>query len=175
MGIQYKNYLYIMYNNVGHKTVRGTGTNGYIQRNLAFLPKERERLPFQLQQIKQKLTSFPKERKPNEALIQRYKKRAIESIVYDLRCSLEDQKFHNSEIMERCQLLRDNLQIKLNRGESVIQNNQNSHEIASSQLKKNELLRMALGIDSKYKHGSSFKQDLQEEKKKREKRRKRER
>lgn len=76
-----------MYNNVGHKTVRGTGTNGYIQRNLAYLPRERERKPYHLQEK----PKAPKQRKPNKKLLERENKRAVESKVYDLRCELEDQ------------------------------------------------------------------------------------
>ena len=35
-----------MYNGIGIQTARGTGTNGYVQKNLSFVPQKRERVEY---------------------------------------------------------------------------------------------------------------------------------
>ena len=35
-----------MYNGIGISTARGTGTNGYVQKNLSFVPTKRERVEY---------------------------------------------------------------------------------------------------------------------------------
>lgn len=149
-----------MYNNIGHQTVRGTGTNGYIQRNFAFLPKERERQPAALKRN----TEGPKQRKPNKKLLQRQKLRAVESEVFNLRCKLEDQDLPVAEIDAKCTALREDLKKKLEDGTFSGAQSLGSHQVAAAQLRKNEILRNALKIGKTHVVGEAFDQELQEEK-----------
>jgi len=153
-----------MYNNVGRSTARGTGTNGYIQRNLARLDPTRQRTIAALQKpLKQK--SF-NARKPNKAILERQTERAIESKVYDLQCSLEDKGNNAAQIKMKCSELREELRRKVAMGESLgEEKNKDSHMIAALQHEKNEIFRRALNISKEHKRGQGFDQTLQEEKK----------
>jgi len=153
-----------MYNNVGRSTARGTGTNGYIQRNLAKLDPTRQRTIAALQKpLKQK--SF-NARKPNKAILERQTERAIESKVYDLQCSLEDKGNNEALIKMKCSELREELRRKVAMGESLgEEKNKDSHMIAALQHEKNEIFRRALNISKEHKRGQGFDQTLQDEKK----------
>jgi len=151
-----------MYNNIGHRTVRGTGTNGFIQRNFAFLPKERERPVAALN----KPTEAPKQRKPNKKLLERQKLRAIESEVFNLRCKLEDQGTAEEEIDAKCSELRTELKEKLANGTFAGGKAVGTHQVAEAQQRKNEILRNALKIGKAHVVGEAFDQELQEERKK---------
>lgn len=153
-----------MYNNVGRSTARGTGTNGYIQRNLAKLDPSRQRTIAALQKpSKQK--SF-KAKKPNKAILERQTERAIESKVYDLQCSLEDKKNAEALIKMKCDELRKELRRKVAMGQSLgEEKNKDSHMIAALQHEKNEIFRQALNISKDHKRGQGFDQTLQEEQK----------
>jgi serine/arginine repetitive matrix protein 2 len=72
-----------MYNGIGLQTARGSGTNGYVQKNLAYvrdLPKQNN---FQQQKLLDIARYAPSEKKPNEEILEHEKKRRIEAKVYD--------------------------------------------------------------------------------------------
>lgn len=80
-----------MYNGIGLPTARGSGTNGYVQKNLAHVKQTRVHRPDFVNQ-------------PNEAkftnldIIAHQRKRKIESKCYDLRIDLEEDNWNKDEI-----------------------------------------------------------------------------
>jgi serine/arginine repetitive matrix protein 2 len=63
-----------MYNGIGLSTPRGTGTNGYVTRNLAFVRDSKKTTQY-IQNIDRK---GPTQRKPNEEILEHERKRRIE-------------------------------------------------------------------------------------------------
>jgi hypothetical protein len=75
--------------NVGLSTPRGSGTSGYVQRNLSNMrPRERERgAPYSLEEHK----SY-KQRKPDKEILEHERKRKIEVKLFELRDKLEEEE-----------------------------------------------------------------------------------
>ncbi len=64
-----------MYNGIGLTTPRGSGTNGYVQRNMAFM-SDKPRVQYQTYEQLQK--KAPIHKPPNPEIIEHEKKRQIE-------------------------------------------------------------------------------------------------
>jgi cwf21 domain len=76
-----------MTSNVGLSTPRGSGTSGYVQRNLAHL-KPRDNFkpyPTNLENLKHR------QRRPDKEILEHDRKRDIEVKVFELRDRLEDE------------------------------------------------------------------------------------
>lgn len=79
-----------MYNGIGLKTARGSGTNGYVTRNLSFVkPKNYSNKPFNYNEA----AAPPKTRKPNDDILLHKSKRQIEVECLQLREKLEFEKY----------------------------------------------------------------------------------
>ena len=80
-----------MYNGIGLPTPRGSGTNGYVQKNLAHVKKA----------SKQTKVSEPDadfERPPNPEIANHEKKRKIEANCLRLRLELEEEGWKHDKI-----------------------------------------------------------------------------
>lgn len=91
-----------MYNGIGLPTARGSGTNGYVQRNLAHVRKTR--------QFKPDLVSQPDpeiNRPPNIDIIAHQRKRKIEAKCYQLRKELELENWSKAEIDRKVDRYRE--------------------------------------------------------------------
>ena len=77
-----------MSDNVGLNTPRGSGTSGYVQRNLAHI-KPRDTAPYS------KDADFlkHKQRQPDKGILEHDRKREIEVKVFDLRDKLEEEEY----------------------------------------------------------------------------------
>ena len=84
-----------MYNGVGLQSAKGSGTSGYIQKNLSHLGPGNKPKVFQqnygkiLQQMKENPTPLP--RPPNLQIMQHERLRQIESEVYALAKKLNGE------------------------------------------------------------------------------------
>lgn len=80
-----------MSDNVGLSTPRGSGTSGYVQRNLAHMrPRDRDRAaPYHrdLDHLKHR------QRQPDKGILEHDRKREIEVKVFELRDQLEEEGF----------------------------------------------------------------------------------
>jgi hypothetical protein len=80
-----------MSDNVGLSTPRGSGTSGYVQRNLAHMrPRDRDRAapyPKDLDAIRHK------QRQPDQGILEHERKREVEVKVFELRDQLEDEEY----------------------------------------------------------------------------------
>ena len=74
-----------MYNGIGLPTPRGSGTNGYVQRNLASTYKAKDKNNFKNE------TAVPSLKKPNNEIIEHDRKRKIEIKCMEFQLMLEDQ------------------------------------------------------------------------------------
>jgi cwf21 domain len=77
-----------MSSNVGLSTPRGSGTSGYVQRNMSHL-KPRDRglgTPYNVDDLQRH-----RQRKPDPEILEHERKRAIELKVFELRDRLEEE------------------------------------------------------------------------------------
>lgn len=78
-----------MYNGIGLQTARGSGTNGYVQRNLAFVHQTKDKVKYKTEEeiIKWDLIT---QKKPNQEILDHERKRKIELRCLELREELEE-------------------------------------------------------------------------------------
>ena len=78
-----------MSSNVGLSTPRGSGTSGYVQRNLAHLKPRDQGKPYS--------TDFEsmkhRQRQPDKDILEHDRKREVEVKVFELRDKLEDEGY----------------------------------------------------------------------------------
>ncbi|TGJ81673.1 hypothetical protein E0Z10_g7090 [Xylaria hypoxylon] len=151
-----------MSDNVGLSTPRGSGTSGYVQRNLAHMkPRDRDRAapyPRDLDHLKHR------QRQPDKGILEHDRKREVEVKVFELRDQLEDEGVEEDEIDRRCDALRKELQEKMNKpggdGTSAPRRGLKAHqvhELADAKIKESERLRNALKISKNYEEGGHWK------------------
>jgi hypothetical protein len=78
-----------MSSNVGLSTPRGSGTSGYVQRNLAHLKPRDHGKPYStdLDSLKHR------QRQPDKEILEHDRKREVEVKVFELRDRLEDEGY----------------------------------------------------------------------------------
>jgi cwf21 domain len=159
-----------MSSNVGLTTPRGSGTSGYVQRNLSTL-KPRDTgygapyPPRNSNSTSDYSSSLqPHQRQPDQDILAHDRQREVEVQVFDLRDQLEDDgKLDEEEIEKRCDKLRTELLEEMDRGGKRGGGRSGSgkemqkgkgkalkphqvHELAEAKIKESERLRRALGI-----------------------------
>lgn len=93
------------YNGIGLSTARGSGTNGYIQKNTARVSESSYKRRQQYKKAESKLIHVVKD----QELVQREQKRELEVKVSELRDELEDEGLEEDEIERRCDEFRAEL------------------------------------------------------------------
>ncbi|KAK5107118.1 RNA-splicing factor [Meristemomyces frigidus] len=145
-----------MTSNVGLTTPRGSGTSGYVQRNLSHL-KPRDNLqpyPKDTDSIRHR------QRQPDQEILEHDRKREIEVKVFELRDKLEDDGVDEDEIDDQCTALRKELTSKSRPGDGPNSKSLKSHqvhELAKAKIQESEKLRRALGISADYEEGGHWK------------------
>ena len=86
-----------MYNGIGLTTARGSGTNGYVTRNLAFVHNTKDRVKYKTEEEIQKLDSLS-QRKLNLEILDHERKRKLELKCLEFQDDLEDQGLQQDEI-----------------------------------------------------------------------------
>ena len=82
--------IFKMYNNIGLQTARGSGTNGYVQRNLSLLRSRKEKVEYHTQEDVDKLEQM-NTKKPNQEILEHERKRQIELKCMELQDIMEEQ------------------------------------------------------------------------------------
>jgi cwf21 domain len=77
-----------MSDNVGLSTPRGSGTSGYVQRNLSHLRPREQAKPYNIDDFQRH-----RQRKPDTNILEHERKRKIEVKVFELRDRLEDEGY----------------------------------------------------------------------------------
>lgn len=154
-----------MSDNVGLSTPRGSGTSGYVQRNLAHIRPRDSGAPYPPRDA-----DMPKhhQQQPDKGILEHDRKRAVEVKVLELRDELEDAgELEDDEIDERCDALRKRLLAESARGggggggadrgrRGPVKMHQ-VHEMADQKIREDERLRRALKISRDYEEGAHWK------------------
>ncbi|KAK6362008.1 RNA-splicing factor [Orbilia blumenaviensis] len=151
-----------MSSNVGLSTPRGSGTSGYVQRNLSHI---RPRDP--------NSTSSPRDydkfekhrqRQPDREILEHDRKRNVEVKCLELRDKLEDDGMEEDEIEEQVTALRNKLmgQLDSQRVDARGLKSHQVHELAQAKMAENARLQRALQISSDYEEGSHWKRQAEE-------------
>lgn len=153
-----------MSDNVGLSTPRGSGTSGYVQRNLAHQRPRDHAAPYAPRDSSTLSERQHQQKKPDQGLLEHDRKREIEVKVFDLRDQLEEEgELDEDEIDARCNSLRKKLveeQEKAAKKGGVgpkrnIKMHQ-VHELADAKIRESERLRQALKISKDYEEGSHW-------------------
>lgn len=140
-----------MSSNVGLSTPRGSGTSGYVQRNLSTLKPRATGYgqPYSLNDS----TRPPKIRKPDGDILKHDRLREIEVKVMELQDKLEEKgELNEEEIEEECEKLRSSLIADLEKGRERRRDTGGKaksyqvHELAEAKARESEKLRRALGL-----------------------------
>ncbi|KAK8100603.1 cwf21-domain-containing protein [Apiospora kogelbergensis] len=137
---------------------RGSGTSGYVQRNLAHLkPRDRDRgAPYAARDLERH-----RQRQPDKGILEHERKREVEVKVFELRDKLEDEEVDEDEIDKQCDALRKDLLAKQDRTQNTEPRKglkmHQVHELADAKIKESERLRNALKISKDYEEGGHWK------------------
>ena len=81
-----------MYNGIGLTTVRGSGTNGYVQKNLSFVRNHKDnKVKYKTEEEIKKADSAAGSREPNRGIMDHERKRKLEVKCMELEEVLRDQ------------------------------------------------------------------------------------
>ncbi|MCJ1363249.1 RNA-splicing factor [Acarospora aff. strigata] len=146
-----------MSSNVGLSTPRGSGTSGYVQRNLSHLRPRDNAAPYPKDFDSMK----HRQRQPDKDILDHDRLREIEVKVFDLRDKLEDEGVEEDEIEAQTSALREKLSSETNGAEKGASARglkpHQVHELAKAKIEESEKLRKALGIREDYEEGSHWK------------------
>ena len=78
-----------MYNGIGLQTARGSGTNGYVQRNLGHVRRRNNKTGYR----KVEEPAMPKQRKANKDILEHQRKRQVEVKCMELRVQMEERGY----------------------------------------------------------------------------------
>lgn len=157
--------VYIMsYNNIGLATVRGSGTNGYVQRNFAQVRRKKHNTEYKDEDALRTERYF--NRKPNKDILEHNRKREVELKCVEMQDLMEEQGYPDDEIEEKIAQMRAKLLSEINDTSKVTSSkSSDTHAIAAARDRKNEKIGAAFGINDGYEAGSSFNRELQEQRK----------
>jgi len=96
------------YNGIGLSTVRGSGTNGYVQKNFAAVRPKRTQPRYD--EVKSRsLLEGALHRPPNMELVEHDRKREVELKCAEMEDKMEEQGYPEDEIEEQISVLRATL------------------------------------------------------------------
>ncbi|KAL1927770.1 hypothetical protein VTP01DRAFT_3591 [Rhizomucor pusillus] len=155
-----------MYNGIGLSTPRGSGTNGYVQRNLSYVrpPKTDHLRDAAAQDLK---PPTPVVRAANKEILLHDRKRKVEVKCMELRIKLEDEGLSEADIEEKIQELRNKLMEDFDKVEPREAKSLQEHETHQRNAAKeieNKKMMQALKIREDYVEGAAFDRELQEQK-----------
>ncbi len=94
-----------MYNGIGLQTARGTGTNGYVQRNLAHVHVTKDKTDYKTDDELSKIESYMN-RKGNAEIMEHERKRKIELKCVEMENLMADQGYEQDEINRKVDKFR---------------------------------------------------------------------
>lgn len=154
-----------MYNGIGLRTARGSGTNGYVQSNKAYVKPVNVRRAVELNSGREAQAERWKaatQQAGNAELLAHAKKREVEVQVFELRDRLEEEGLDEDTIEERCSELRGRLSTAQRTPAAAATTTKlDSHAAAETKRRDDARLREALGIRD-HVEGQAFDRELQE-------------
>jgi serine/arginine repetitive matrix protein 2 len=149
-----------MYQNIGLKTPRGTGTSGFIQKNESFL-KPKPKPNHDLSSLIEKPGQIPT-RKPSEEVLLHNAKRAIEIELLDFQEALRES---NPNMLEEDLEAKVEAQRYLRYQELLTKKEEQEEAMTTAKEKELEKMKNAFGIDSEYKEGHGYRFGNEDERK----------
>ncbi|CAG8544361.1 4272_t:CDS:2 [Paraglomus occultum] len=152
-----------MYGNVGLTTPRGSGTNGYVVRNLSYIRPRQQNS----EDSKPPVQSFAN-RTPNKEILLHEQQRKTEIQLLKYKQELAEKNVPEEEAQEKLAQLRQTLLEKINEMplEKNLQEHQ-THQISEAKARENAKFARAFDIDTdNYVEGSAFDKEYQERKRK---------
>ncbi|KAH9440706.1 hypothetical protein MJO29_009457 [Puccinia striiformis f. sp. tritici] len=157
------------YNNIGLTTPRGSGTSGYVQKNLSQPRQQDHHHHHNRNSDSHSYHQHEQQAKPDQSILDHQRKRRIENKCLELQVELEEQQELSEDQIES---QVDSLRQKLLKDDDRLLTHTNgplkpheSHEIAELKIKENEKFRNALQVSKNYKEGQSFDKEFQAQKK----------
>jgi serine/arginine repetitive matrix protein 2 len=149
------------YNGVGLNTARGSGTNGYVQRNLSHIkakPAMRKDTVNYLEAPEHQLS-----RPANKEILDHERKRLVEIKCLELEDELTEQGLEETEIESRVDQLRQELLDDLDRftAKAKLMKEWQTHQLAEAKERDNNRFAAALGINPDHQVGAAFNRELQ--------------
>jgi serine/arginine repetitive matrix protein 2 len=161
-----------MYNGIGLATVRGSGTNGYVQKNWSHVNRK-SNIDYRNEQKAIEKRGPPKQRKPDAGILEHDRKRRVELRIAEFEDAMEEQGYSEEEIEKEVAALRKKMaseDIKIRDStDGGRRRETESHKVAEQKEKEMAQIANAFGIEKNYASGSSFNAELQAEKREREK------
>ncbi|GMF36698.1 unnamed protein product [Phytophthora fragariaefolia] len=161
-----------MYNGIGLRTVRGSGTNGYVQRNLSYVNASRTRQTLARNQRGGSSGDFGAHRggksrpPPNADILLHEQKRKVELQLLEMSLEMEDRGCDPEEIQDKVKRERERLLARLNeageRGRDKAKDVESSHARQKRKEEENKRIKDAFGIATDYVAGESFDPEMQE-------------
>ena len=153
-----------MYGGVGLHSAKGTGTNGYIERALGYLPKDYK--PGSYGEIIRQMKANPAQikRKINDDIILHEEKHKIEVELYDLKEKYENEKkYTEDEINDKINNEGKRLYHLLERREADFMDKNETHQKGKLKDAQMKIIRDALKIKKEYNLGEGFDFTLQQD------------
>ncbi|KIK08544.1 hypothetical protein K443DRAFT_119154 [Laccaria amethystina LaAM-08-1] len=152
-----------MYNGIGLTTPRGSGTSGYVVRNLSTLRSH----DTSYDRASPWDAAPPKHREPDQGILEHERKRNVELKCLELQLKLEDDEVDEDDIQAQVAALRAKLLENLAAQAPAAKGFKLSDTHGMALAKKAELSKMAraFGTRSDYQEGESFDREKQEENK----------
>ncbi|KAG6952539.1 hypothetical protein JG687_00012944 [Phytophthora cactorum] len=161
-----------MYNGIGLRTVRGSGTNGYVQRNLSYVNASRTRQMLARNQRGGSSGDFGSRGggrnrpPPNPDILLHEQKRKVELQLLEMSLEMEDRGCDPEEIQDKVKRERERLLARLNdagdRGREKAKDSESSHARQKRKEEENKRIKDAFGIATDYVAGESFDPEMQE-------------
>jgi len=150
-----------MYNGIGLQTARGSGTNGYVQKNMSFVNHKPKVDYKSFDEMKPAV-----HKKPNKEILEHEAKRRVEVKLLEYRVKLEDLGLKESEIEEKVESHRTRLfeELAASKGSLLTQGvaASDTHGKAAAKEAEMERVRGAWGISSDHVEGESFDPEAQQ-------------
>ena len=157
--LKFSGGIRIMYNGIGLQTARGSGTNGYVQKNMSFV-NHKPKVDYKSYDEMKPVVH----RKPNKEILEHEAKRRVEVKLLEYRDKLEEMGLKEPEIDEKVESHRTRLLQELAaNGSSLTQgvSASDTHGKAAAKEAEMERVRGAWGISSDHVEGESFDPEAQ--------------
>lgn len=154
-----------MYNGIGLQTPRGSGTNGFVQRNLAFVKAKKDKVDYKTEEEINKLDQSLN-KQPNKEILDHERKRKVELKCMEMQELMEEQGYSEKEVRDKVNMFRKMLMAKEGVSESTAVDRdehgrpiaRETHQLAEANQEKNARLKEAFGLTD-YVDGSAFDPD----------------
>ena len=154
-----------MYNGIGLTSVRGSGTNGHVTKNMAHVSRQRTARAKSIDAEKSAVnqTQLKDPHRHNTEILDHNRKRAVEVKCLQLREGLEEKGLPEDDIDSRVDALRSRLLAQLASASGGSSSSTSAggragetHEDAATKQAESAQLKAALGIKSDYVAGQAF-------------------